>query len=93
MGVDILISNPVLLNGIYHSNISELFDDEKIDINIIDAVVKLFDIIVKYKVEYAEIGNSDRFKVDNYFLSTVVPDNYQELWDFEPKNTLDRVSI
>lgn len=92
-GVEILNSSRIQPDGIYQSNIRELFDDEKIDINRIDEIVKPADILVKYNVEYVEIGNYDAFNMGNYFLSTVVPDNYQKLWFFEPKNTLDRVPI
>lgn len=93
-GIEILLYfDRISPNGQYCSYLEELFNDEQFDITRIDEINRLFNTLVKYNVEYAEIGNPNVFDRQNCFLSTVVPDNFDEVWDFNIKNRLDHVSI
>lgn len=82
-GIEILLYfNKILPNGEYCSYLKHLFNDEQFDITRIDEMIKLFKTLVKYNIEYAEIGNPNAFDKQNYFLSTVVPENIDEVWNF-----------
>ena len=91
-GIEILLYfNKMLPNGEYCSYLRKLFNDEQFDITRIDEIVKLFNTLVKYNIEYAEIGNSNAFDEPNYFLSTNVPENFDEVWNFSFKSRYSRV--
>lgn len=93
-GIEILLYfDKILPNGEYRSYLEYLFNDEQFDITRIDEIIKLFNTLVKYNIEYASIGNPNVFGKQNYFLSTVVPENFNEVWDFNIKNRLDHVPI
>lgn len=82
-GIEILLYfNKILPNGEYCSYLKHLFNDEQFDITRIDEIIKLFNTLVKYNIEYAEIGNPNVFDKPNYFLSTNVPENFDEVWNF-----------
>lgn len=88
-----LPTNNYFPNGIYCSEMTDLFDDVQFDINRIDELINLLIVLDKYKIQYAQIGDLTVFDNPNYFLSTVVPDNFDEVWDFNTKNRLDHVPI
>lgn len=85
--------NNILSNGKYSSEMTDLFDNNEFDITRIDELDKLLNTLVKYRIEYAQIGDPNAFLTPNYFLSTIVPNNFENLWDFNPNNKLDCVPI
>lgn len=86
-GSEILI-NPQICN----SAIKDLFDDAQFEMSRITEIAKLVDTLVKYNIEYAEINRTEdieRHIMDNYFLSTRVPENIAdlaELWRWRSKH-------
>lgn len=85
--------NNILPNGEYSSEMTDLFANNQFDITRIDELDKLLSTLAKYHIEYAQIGDHNVFCKLNYFLSTVVPENFENLWDFNPNDKLDRVPI